>query len=117
MRLENLAKKQASSLSGGERRRLEITRALVTKPSFLLLDEPFANIDPITIHDVQEMIKMLAKKDISILITDHNAREIFSLVDRCYLMQHGQVIVDGSVDDLLNNEQARLSYLGKNFTI
>ena len=91
----------------GERRRLEITRALVTNPSFILLDEPFANIDPITIHDVKEMIKLLASKKISILITDHNAREIFSVVDRCYLIQEGSVSFSGSVDDLVNNKGAR----------
>lgn len=117
LNLQNLAKKKAASLSGGERRRLEITRALVTEPTFLLLDEPFANIDPITIHDVKEMIKLLARKNISILITDHNAREIFSVVDRCYLMQKGQATFAGSVEDLVQNEQARESYLGKNFAL
>lgn len=117
LNLHKLARKKASSLSGGERRRLEITRALVTKPSFLLLDEPFANVDPITIHDVKEMIRLLARKNISILITDHNAREIFSVVDRCYLMQKGEVTFSGSVDDLIQNKEARESYLGKDFAL
>lgn len=117
LNLQPLAKKKATSLSGGERRRLEITRALVTNPSFILLDEPFANIDPITIHDVKLMIKHLANKKISILITDHNAREIFSIVDRCYLIQHGQVSFSGTVQDLINNQGARESYLGKEFAL
>lgn len=117
LNLQNLAKKKATSLSGGERRRLEITRSLVTNPSFILLDEPFANIDPITIHDVQQMIKLLSSKNISILITDHNAREIFSIVDRCYLIQKGQVSFSGTVDELVNNPQARESYLGKEFIL
>lgn len=117
LHLEKLAKKPAAALSGGERRRLEITRSLVTKPSLLLLDEPFANIDPITIHDVKEIIRMLAKKKISVLITDHNAREIFSAVDRSYIVQDGRVIVSGTVDDLVNNEEARRHYLGASFTM
>lgn len=117
LHLEKLAKKPAAALSGGERRRLEITRALVTNPSLLLLDEPFANIDPITIQDVKQIIRMLAKKKISVLITDHNAREIFSAVDRSYIVRDGQVIVSGTVDDLVNNEDARRHYLGEAFTI
>ena len=115
LNLEPLAKKYASSLSGGERRRLEITRALVTKPSFLLLDEPFANIDPIAIHDVKQMIKLLAEKNISILITDHNAREIFSIVDRSYIIRDGKVMLSGTVEQLIHNKDARTHYLGNNF--
>lgn len=118
LNLEKLAKKRASNLSGGERRRLEITRALVTNPSFLLLDEPFANIDPITIHDVKEMIRLLAKKKgISVLITDHNAREIFSVVDTSYLVKEGRVLLSGSVDELIHNQQAKAEYLGNSFTM
>lgn len=117
LNLEGLAKKRASGLSGGERRRLEITRALVTNPSFLLLDEPFANIDPIAINDVQQMIRLLAKKKISVLITDHNAREIFSIVDRSYLIRDGKVFLSGTVDALIHNEEARLTYLGSDFKI
>ena len=115
LNLEEHADKRAASLSGGERRRLEITRALVTNPTFLLLDEPFANIDPIAVHDVKEMIRHLAKKNISVLITDHNAREIFSIVDKSYLMRDGRVSLSGSVDELINNEEARLTYLGSDF--
>ena len=115
LHLEHLAKKNAAALSGGERRRVEITRALVTNPSFLMLDEPFANIDPLSIQDLKHLIRLLANKQISILITDHNAREIFSIVDKSYLVQEGKVAFEGSVDELLNNEKVRCSYLGSDF--
>ncbi len=117
LRLEKLAKKRSTALSGGERRRLEITRALVTNPTFLLLDEPFANIDPITVNDVKEMIRHLAKKGITILITDHNAREIFSIVDRGYIVQEGRVVLSGTVSELTSNEEARRIYLGQDFRL
>lgn len=115
LRLEPLAKKKAIALSGGERRRVEITRALVTNPTFLLLDEPFANIDPISVQEVKEMVAHLAKKNISILITDHNAREIFSFVHRSYIVREGKVMMSGRVDELVNNEEARRTYLGMDF--
>ncbi|MDX8431197.1 MAG: LPS export ABC transporter ATP-binding protein [Candidatus Algichlamydia australiensis] len=111
------AKKRAVTLSGGERRRLEITRALVTSPSLLLLDEPFANVDPITISDLKKMIRHLQKKGISILITDHNARELFSIVDRSYLMREGQVLMSGTVDELIANPDAKRYYLGEDFQL
>ncbi|NGX61659.1 MAG: Lipopolysaccharide export system ATP-binding protein LptB [Chlamydiae bacterium] len=117
LHLEKLAKKKAGALSGGERRRLEITRALVTEPTFLLLDEPFANIDPLSIHDVKEMINHLAEKGITILITDHNAREIFSIAHRSYLILDGKVFLSGTVDELIHNEEVKASYLGHNFTL
>lgn len=117
LHLEKFAKRRASMLSGGERRRLEITRALVTNPSFLLLDEPFANIDPIAVHDLKQMVKLLAKKKISVLITDHNAREIFSIVHRSYLIRDGKVLLSGTVDQLVNNPVARANYLGDEFTL
>lgn len=118
LHLEPLAKKKAISLSGGERRRLEITRVLVTNPTLLMLDEPFANIDPISVHEVKQMIVMLSsEKNISILITDHNAREIFSVVNRSYLVREGHVILSGTVDDLVNNEEARRTYLGMEFKL
>lgn len=117
LRLEKLAKKRAITLSGGERRRLEITRALVTDPTLLLLDEPFANIDPITIYDVKEMIHHLRKKKISVLITDHNAREISSVVDHSYLIQEGQVTMEGTVSELLESERARITYFGSDFRL
>lgn len=115
--LTPLAHKKAAALSGGERRRLEITRALITEPSFLLLDEPFANIDPIAIHDVKQLARLLAKRGITILITDHNAREIFSVVDRSYIMRDGRVMLGGTVDELIHNEEARLHYLGEDFSL
>ncbi len=117
LHLEHLRKKIASTLSGGERRRLEITRALVTEPSLLLLDEPFANIDPLAVADVKHLIRILKGKQISVLITDHNAREIFSIVDRSYLVQEGKVLLSGTVDALLSNPEARRSYFGEDFRL
>lgn len=117
LHLAPLAKKQAISLSGGERRRLEITRALVTRPSLLMLDEPFANIDPISVYEVQQIIRHLSEKGISILITDHNAREIFSVVHRSYLIRDGRVFLSGAMEELVNNEEARRTYLGMDFKI
>lgn len=117
LHLEKLKKSLAITLSGGERRRLEITRALVTNPSLLLLDEPFANIDPLAVNDVKNLIRHLKKKGISILITDHNAREIFSIVDRSYLVQEGRVLMSGSVDELLESKEARTSYFGEDFRL
>lgn len=115
LHLTHLAKKRASTLSGGERRRLEITRALVTNPTFLLLDEPFANIDPISVQELKELISLLSKKNISILITDHNAREIFSVVNRSYLICEGKALLAGTPEELLNNEVAKSSYFGSDF--
>jgi lipopolysaccharide export system ATP-binding protein len=117
LNLTRLAKKKAIALSGGERRRLEITRALVTEPTFLLLDEPFANIDPISVHEVKVMVQHLAQKNISVLITDHNAREIFTVVHRSYLVREGRVALSGSVNELVNNEEARRTYFGNDFRI
>jgi lipopolysaccharide export system ATP-binding protein len=117
LHLSSLAQKKACTLSGGERRRLEITRALVTNPTLLLLDEPFANIDPITISDVKQMIKHLKSLGISVLITDHNARELASVVDRSYLVQGGRVSHSGTVEELLSMREARLSYFGEEFTL
>lgn len=117
LHLTRLAKKTAQALSGGERRRLEITRALVTNPTFLLLDEPFANIDPISVFEVQQLIRLLARKNISVLITDHNAREIFSVVDRSFIVREGKVLLSGTVDELVNNEEARRIYLGAEFKL
>lgn len=117
LHLKSFRKKTAAHLSGGERRRLEITRALVTEPTFLLLDEPFANIDPISVHEVKGMIRLLAKKNISILITDHNAREIFTAVDRSYIVCEGKVIRSGTPAELVADKVARESYLGETFTL
>lgn len=117
LNLQDLSSKKAFALSGGERRRLEITRALVTKPTLLLLDEPFANIDPITIHDVKQIILHLKNKGISVLITDHNAREISSIVDRSYLIQEGQVTIEGPISKLLADEHAKSTYFGRDFNL
>lgn len=117
LHLTPLAKKRAATLSGGERRRLEITRALVTNPRLLLLDEPFANIDPLTIHDVKLMIRHLTSKNISVLITDHNAREVSSIVDHSYLIQEGRVTHSGTIADLLASKDARSTYFGEDFEL
>jgi lipopolysaccharide export system ATP-binding protein len=117
LRIDHLRKKKAAALSGGERRRLEISRALVTEPSLLLLDEPFANIDPLAVQDVKQLIRLLKQKGISVLITDHNAREIFAIVDRSYLIQEGRVFLTGTVDELLSNAEARRSYFGDDFRL
>lgn len=117
LHLQPLAKKKAISLSGGERRRLEITRALVTNPTFLMLDEPFANIDPITVNDVKDIVRMLAKKNISVLITDHNAREIFSIVDRSYLVYEGKVLLSGTPKEIMASQEAKTAYLGADFKL
>ncbi|CDR33013.1 LPS export ABC transporter ATP-binding protein [Criblamydia sequanensis] len=117
LHLEKLAKKKAATLSGGERRRLEITRALATNPTFLLLDEPFANVDPISVQEVKELIRLLSAKGISILITDHNAREIFSIVHRSYIVREGKVLLSGTPQDLMESETARKHYLGESFCL
>ena len=117
LHLTALRKKNAATLSGGERRRLEITRSLITNPSLLLLDEPFANIDPLAVQDLQHLIRHLKQKGISILITDHNAREMFSIVDRSYLVQEGKVAIEGTVKELLASPVARKNYFGENFKL
>jgi len=117
LNLEYLRKKKASSLSGGQRRRVEITRALIREPKLLLLDEPFANIDPLAIQEVKNLIRILKAKGISVLITDHNAREIFSIVDRSYLLWQGKVFLSGTVSELLSNQEARRSYFGEDFRL
>lgn len=110
-----LAKHKAYTLSGGERRRLEITRALVTNPSFILLDEPFSGIDPIVVNEAQEIIKGLKEKGLGILLTDHNVRETLSITDRAYLIAEGKILISGSAQDLIDNPKAREIYLGDKF--
>lgn len=117
LHLTHLRTKIAATLSGGERRRLEITRALVTKPKLLLLDEPFSNIDPLAVADVKNLIHLLKRKEISVLITDHNAREIFSIVNRSYLIQAGKVLLAGTPNELINDPQARRTYFGSDFRL
>ncbi|MBF0122331.1 MAG: LPS export ABC transporter ATP-binding protein [Candidatus Omnitrophica bacterium] len=117
LNISHLAKSKAYTLSGGERRRLEITRALVTNPSFLLLDEPFSGIDPIVVAEAQEIIKDLKKKGLGILLTDHNVRETLSIVDRAYLVAEGKLLIAGTAQDLINDPKARKIYLGEKFTM
>jgi len=115
LNISHLAKNKAYTLSGGERRRLEITRALVTNPSFILLDEPFSGIDPIVVNEAQEIIKELKAKGLGILLTDHNVRETLSITDRAYLIADGAILISGSAHDLINHPQARQVYLGEKF--
>ena len=117
LRISPLAKQKAFSLSGGERRRVEIARALVTSPMFMLLDEPFAGIDPISVADVQDIIQDLKKKGIGVLVTDHNVREALRITDRSYIIYEGKVLFSGVASELANNEQVRKVFLGEKFTL
>ncbi|HEY8932621.1 MAG TPA: LPS export ABC transporter ATP-binding protein [Rariglobus sp.] len=117
LHLTHVAKQAAYTLSGGERRRLEIARALVTKPKFLLLDEPFAAIDPISVSEVQKIILQLKQRGIGVIITDHNVRETLRIVDRAYLIHQGRVLSEGTGAFLINDPQAREFYLGKDFNL
>ncbi len=113
----HLAKQKAYTLSGGERRRVEITRALVTQPKFILLDEPFAGIDPIAVEDIQKIVAHLKEKGIGVLITDHNVHETLSITDRSYLLYEGKILKSGTSEFLANDEEARKIYLGKQFRL
>ncbi|MGE0267703.1 MAG: LPS export ABC transporter ATP-binding protein [Candidatus Omnitrophota bacterium] len=115
LNIAHLAKSKAYTLSGGERRRLEITRALVTNPSFLLLDEPFSGIDPIVVAEAQEIIKELRNRGLGILLTDHNVRETLSITDRAYLVAEGRILISGTAEELINDPDARKIYLGEKF--
>lgn len=115
--LTRLAKSYAYQLSGGEKRRLEITRALVTSPKILLLDEPFAGIDPIAVYEVQKIVRRLRDRGLGILITDHNVRETLRLVDRAYVIHQGQVLASGSAEFLVQDAQSRAIYLGPEFNM
>lgn len=117
LNISHLARSKAYTLSGGERRRLEITRALVTNPSFLLLDEPFSGIDPIVVAEAQEIIKDLKKRGLGILLTDHNVRETLSITDRAYLVADGRILISGTAQDLINDQKARKIYLGEKFSM
>ena len=117
LNISHLARSKAYTLSGGERRRLEITRALVTNPSFLLLDEPFSGIDPIVVAEAQEIIKDLKKRGLGILLTDHNVRETLSITDRAYLVADGRTLISGTAQDLINDQKARKIYLGEKFSM
>lgn len=117
LRISHIRKSKGKDLSGGERRRVEIARTLSFSPHFILLDEPFAGVDPLAINDIQNVIKDLKKRNIGILITDHNVRETLGIVDRAFIMNDGKIIVHGSPENILNNELARTKYLGSEFTM
>jgi lipopolysaccharide export system ATP-binding protein len=114
--IKHLRKNRAYSLSGGERRRLEITRALVSEPKFMLLDEPFAGVDPIAVHDIQQIVADLRRRDIGVIITDHNVEQTLDIVDRAYIMYDGRVRVSGTVAELVWNEEVAEIYFGPTLT-
>ncbi|MBI2105134.1 MAG: LPS export ABC transporter ATP-binding protein [Candidatus Omnitrophica bacterium] len=115
--ITHLARQRAYTLSGGEKRRLEITRALVTNPQFILLDEPFSGIDPITVFEAQEIIRELKKRGLGILLTDHNVRETLEITDRAYIMAEGRVLIAGTAHELITDPRAREIYLGEKFRL
>ncbi len=114
--ITRLRKSPAIALSGGERRRLEIARALASRPSFVLLDEPFAGVDPIAINDIRILVRHLTQRGIGVLITDHSARETLSITDRTYIIAEGQVLTEGTPDEIANDEEVRRVYLGDDFS-
>ena len=115
--IEHIRKNKAYALSGGERRRTEIARSLVMDPSFILLDEPFAGIDPIAVEDIQKIIEKLKNKDIGVLITDHNVRETLTITDRSYLLYNGEILKSGTTKELTSDEEAKKLYLGTKFKL
>ena len=117
LNISHLAKQKASSLSGGERRRLEISRALVTDPRFMLLDEPFAGIDPLALNDIKEIIRQLKDRGIGIIISDHNVRETLDVCDSAYCINQGKIIESGTPEEIVYSDVARSCYLGENFTL
>jgi lipopolysaccharide export system ATP-binding protein len=117
LNIAHLRNATALSLSGGERRRVEIARALATRPSFILLDEPFAGVDPIAVLDIQRIIRFLKERSIGILITDHNVRETLGICDRAYIINDGSVLASGNPDEIVYNESVRRVYLGEHFRL
>ncbi|OQB89325.1 MAG: Lipopolysaccharide export system ATP-binding protein LptB [Candidatus Cloacimonetes bacterium ADurb.Bin117] len=115
LNLTSLANQKAYTLSGGERRKLEITRSLVTKPTFIFMDEPFAGVDPIAVADIQDIINKLREKNIGVMLTDHNVIETLKIVNRAYIIFEGKIIVSGSSLELINDEKAKKLYLGERF--
>jgi lipopolysaccharide export system ATP-binding protein len=115
--ITHIRKSHALSLSGGERRRVEIARSLATDPSFILLDEPFAGIDPIAVHDIMDMVSHLKNRDIGVLITDHNVRETLEIVDRAYIVYDGLILTSGNKEEITNNPDVKKVYLGEKFKI
>ncbi|MEA2043487.1 MAG: LPS export ABC transporter ATP-binding protein [Bacteroidota bacterium] len=115
--LNHIRKSKGIQLSGGERRRTEIARALAIDPGFILLDEPFAGVDPIAVEDIQDIVRKLKEKNIGVLITDHNVHETLNITDRSYLLYEGRILEKGSAEDLASNPEVREKYLGKNFEL
>ncbi|WP_299045008.1 LPS export ABC transporter ATP-binding protein [uncultured Tateyamaria sp.] len=115
--IEHMRRAPALALSGGERRRVEIARSLAANPNYLLLDEPFAGVDPISVGDIRHLVADLKKRGIGVLITDHNVRETLEIVDRAYILHDGQVLMSGTPQDVVQNENVRRVYLGENFRI
>ncbi len=113
----DLKNQKAFTLSGGERRRLEIARSLIINPSFLLLDEPFAGVDPVSVKDINHLIKELVKRDIGVILTDHNVRETLRITDRAYIIAHGKVIAEGTPQEIVQDETVRKIFLGEDFTL
>ncbi len=116
-KISHLRKSPSLALSGGERRRLEIARALASRPAFMLLDEPFAGVDPIAVGDIQDLVRHLTRRGIGVLITDHNVRETLGLIDRAYIIASGKVLTHGQPQDIVNNPDVRRLYLGDQFTL
>ncbi|CAK8724446.1 LPS export ABC transporter ATP-binding protein [Candidatus Electrothrix laxa] len=117
LKIEYLARNKGHALSGGERRRVEIMRALATRPRFILLDEPFAGVDPLSVADLQQIIRGLKAKGLGVLISDHNVRETLQVCDFAYIMNAGQILTSGAADDIIQSELAKKMYLGENFTM
>ena len=117
LHISHLRNNSAISLSGGERRRVEIARALATRPRFILLDEPFAGVDPIAVMDIQQIIRFLKERGIGVLITDHNVRETLGICDRAYIINQGSVLAAGKPEDIISNESVRKVYLGEHFKL
>jgi lipopolysaccharide export system ATP-binding protein len=117
MKIQALAANRAHTLSGGERRRVEIMRALAIRPRFILLDEPFAGIDPLSVADLQQIIKELKNNGLGVLISDHNVRETLSVCDHAYIINKGKILTSGTAEEIIKNEEAKKIYLGKNFSI
>jgi lipopolysaccharide export system ATP-binding protein len=115
--ITRLRKTPSIALSGGERRRVEIARALATRPNYMLLDEPFAGIDPIAVGDIQDLVRHLTNRGIGVLITDHNVRETLGLTDRAYIVYAGEILTEGSPDEIVNNPDVRRLYLGEEFRL